>query len=246
MQQRKLQGVLESDTGTYTNLVERQRVQEADVIRLRERDEVKEKVRLLETFRPIPLFKAARDKHREARERRAKAVEELAELENEVEPRIRAIKEKEKYQAELRNARSGRVQAVDQAAHGLEQCNKDIQTIKDKLSGLDKETDAEKRAGKGYKAEYTRLDGVITGIQRRLDEGEPAFDAAALNEAMVSSPSSSVPLQHILTMNSVIGIAGSKRSRTSPENCSERHSNCNKPEQRIQNRSKALAGTLQV
>ena len=183
--QRKVQQQNDGDSETYKALVERQKIQEADVLRLRERDAVKEKVRLLEAIRPLPIYKEALNRYKEEVKRRDEVREELDQLEKEVNPSLQAVRKKEMYQKAVQEAVKSRTRLLDTANGLADQSLRAFDTLQSKEQEGENDFENARKSFKDNKLEFSRLAGIITNLQRRLDEGAPEFDVAATNEQIV-------------------------------------------------------------
>lgn len=187
---RKKQRVIEQDNATdrehLVNLEGRQRTQEADVQRLREREEVKERIRLLEAVRPIIEYRAKREEFKALQEQRKATEAELKSLEKRVEPLLRSVNQKQAYRDAIQAARDDRVKAVNsverKATAGIDK----VGTLEKKVDEIGRQKDAERTGAKSSKTDIKRLDGVIANLQRQLEQGAGDFDVSACNEQMVS------------------------------------------------------------
>lgn len=184
-QQKDIQAKQVSDQATLANFVDRQRMQEADVERMREREQIKERVRLMEAARPFPKYRAARNKHRETKERRKAAATDLKNLENEVEPSLRAVNTKQHYQRMVELVVKDRGQAVDKADRAAHVLDKKIKTLIERGSELDKEREAEINSGKQDRQMIPRIEQNINRLKKQMEEGQPNLDISSYNELIV-------------------------------------------------------------
>lgn len=184
-QQKELQAKQMSDQDTLANFEGRQRMQEADVERMREREQIKEKVRLMEAARPFPKYRAARNKHRETKERRKVAATDLKNLENEVEPSLRAVNAKQQYQHQIRVVLEERRQAVDKADRAANILGKKIDTLTDRGVEFEKEREAEINSGKQDRQMVTRTEQNIIRLKKQMEEDQPDLDISLYNELIV-------------------------------------------------------------
>lgn len=184
-QQKDIQAKQVSDQAALANFVDRQRMQEADVERMREREQIKERVRLMETARPFPKYRAARNKHRETKERRKAAATDLKNLENEVEPSLRAVNTKQHYQRLVELAVKDRGQVVDKADRAAYVLDKKVKTLIERGSELDKEREAEINSGKQDRQMIPRIEQNINRLKKQMEEGQPDLDISSYNELIV-------------------------------------------------------------
>lgn len=183
--QKDVQASQGSDQDTLTNLEGRQRMQEADVQRMREREQVKERVRLLEIARPFAEYRGARLKHKEAKEKYQDVSLELKQLADEVEPSLRAVNDKQKYQQQIDAVVRERRQAVDKADHAAQLLDKKVGKSAERGDELAKERDAEINSSKQDRQAVTRAEQMITRLKKQMEEKPPDLDVASCNERIV-------------------------------------------------------------
>lgn len=190
--QRKVENENAADRETLANLENRQRMQEGDVQRLREREEVKEKIRLLEAMRPVATYVARHSQYKEAKTRRVDAGRDLRNLEASVEPTLRAVNEKQAYHDAIRAAREDRNKFVKDAERSAETKEKRIEDLQNQVAEFDRQMKREKDAAKNARADLKRVEGVILGLQRQVEKGPSDFDVSRCNEQLVSHRSTSL------------------------------------------------------
>jgi chromosome segregation ATPase len=101
-----------ADTETLKNLQTRQQGLQADVDRIREREEIQERVSNLKGALVIAQYQEARNNHLAAKERRKEAENKLKHLERESGPSLEAVNRKQVYAQELEAAIPSRVKAA--------------------------------------------------------------------------------------------------------------------------------------
>jgi len=189
--QRTVEAQKTSDAENLANLEGRQRMQEADVERMRERELIKERVRLLEISRPFPEYRAARAKHTDAKERRKEAATQLHQLEQEVEPTLRAVNSKQLYRDRVKHVVDERSKLVDKAERKAQDYSSKIQRIDDNIKELENQKEAEKKGVKNSRQEASRLEGVVRGLKVQMEQQPPEFDVGEYNERIVGSTTGS-------------------------------------------------------
>ncbi|KAL6721930.1 Structural maintenance of chromosomes protein 5 [Lecanora helva] len=180
--QKDAQARCTADQETLTNLEGRQRLQEADVERMRERAQVEEHIWKLEAARPFAAYRDARLLHRDAKEKRKAAQGELTRLQDEVEPSLRALKAKERYKAQIQFVASERKGDIVKAEKTADNFDRKFRDLQDRHNELVSEYDAEINSGKNAKKEVARYDLAISNIQRQMQDQPPELDAQAYNE----------------------------------------------------------------
>ena len=186
--QRAIEHQQVTDRDSVTNLEARQRMQEADVSRIRERDQVLEKVRLLQAALPIVEYRDANTKFKAAKDQRISATTELDELKKRVAPALRDVTAKQPYRDEVRAALDHRIAVLEQAEARSDNQAKKIETFQDKANQVRKEMDTELNSIKTNRTEIKRLEGVIGNLKRQMQQAPSDFDVAASNEKTVCGP----------------------------------------------------------
>ena len=185
--ERDVQAQNASDIETLANLEKRQSMQAADVERMRERDQIKERIRMLKTAKPFAQYREAKKVHLEAKEKRRQAAVELEELEKEVEPTLRAVNAKQAYRDRIKKVVDERTLIVKSAGRVADDCTKKIKQIQEQIQELETEKKGEMKERNASKGEYARVEGIITRLKKQLEEDKPEdFDIAAFNEMIVS------------------------------------------------------------
>lgn len=198
-QQKEVQANQVSDQDTLANLEGRQRMQEADVERMREREQVKERVRLLELARPFAKYRGARSKHKTAKEKYKEVSQELKQLADEVEPSLRAVNDKQLYQRQIDAVVQERRQAVEKSDHAAQLLDKKVGKVAERGEELVQERDAEINSSKRDKQAVARAEQTIIRLKKQMEEQPPDLDVASCNEQIVGliPPSCSVWLTMI-------------------------------------------------
>lgn len=174
-----------ADSETLQNLEGRQRMQEADVERMRVREQVKEKVRLLELCRPFAKYRGSRAKNKEDSKKRKQAELEQKELNDELEPSLRAVTEKLAYQNQIEkcvNERRALVEQSDLAAQAIESR---VDALLDRAKELAKEREAEIQSSKKDRQQVTRAEQIIARLKQQMEEEPPELDVSSYNESIV-------------------------------------------------------------
>ena len=185
-QQRSVQERNASELETLNSLEGRQRMQEADVQRMREREQIKEQVRMLETLRPFARYRARKKLWEEAKTRRKEADVELRSLKEAVEPSLRAVNAKQAYKELIGKVVDERRAGIDRAEMTAQGYTNRVKELSVLMEDCKKEIDAEKKGNKANKADLTRLDGIIMRLKKQMEEEPVHFDVAETNERIVS------------------------------------------------------------
>lgn len=184
-QQKLVEAENTSNQDTLANLENRQRMQQADVDRMRERNEIQQRISFLERSRPIWQYRDARVVHEKAKNNRDATAAELSELEAEVEPALQAVNAKEEYQQRIEAALKQRTQAVKQAEQAADTIDQKIKGLHESHKELDRKLETEATGGKKSRQEIARFEGNIARLNKQLEEPPPDLNIS-YNEQIVS------------------------------------------------------------
>ena len=179
--QKDIQANNATDQERLENLESRQRLQEADVERMREREAIEKHIKMLQVARPFAAYRTARSAHGNAKEKRKAAQNELTRLEQEVEPSLRAVKAKEQYKAQIAAVVTERKSAVSKAERQSDAIDKNFKDLQDRHNELVAADAAEKNGGKKHRQEILRLEGVTNELKRQMVVEPPELDVQAYN-----------------------------------------------------------------
>ena len=180
--QKDVQNHSAADEDTLKNLESRQQIQRADVERMREREELKTKLKFLEMARPLPRYREAHVASGVAKEKMHGLRKELKELQEEVEPSLRAVNEKQKYCKRIETVVKERKQHVGQAEKEVEKIDSKLRSLKTQIEDLGMQKAAENKAGRDLKEEQKKILQNIAQIQRQMEETPPEVDISSYNE----------------------------------------------------------------
>lgn len=173
------------DQETLGNLENRQRMQEADVERMRERDSIKQRVKFLEAARPFAQYRAARLRHQESRQRRMDATAALKELEEEVEPSLRAVNAKQSYRQQIERVVQKRNRDVEKADRDTDKAVAKLEKLSEEIADDDRAMDSERKGSKTQKVELARIEQNIVKLKRQLEEPPEETDISSYTERTV-------------------------------------------------------------
>ena len=188
--QKDLQTRVSADQDTLSNLEGRQRLQEADVERMRERESVVKRVEMLDLARPTVHYRVATGKYRSARESRKVAQIEYNTKKAEVEPTIRAATKKKAYKDRVDAVVKDRKTAVQHAERDADRIDRELQALQEKHKELDATVEAQRTASRKNKSEAASIEGKIRELKIQLQHAPPEIDVAAYNDQLVRESSS--------------------------------------------------------
>src|SRR5215469_14706091 len=165
-----------------SQLQTRQNQQRAEVERMTERKALLNKVRVLEKARPGLRYQAEKAKYREMRSRNQEAKKEMRDLEKEVEPTLRKLRDKEKYRKDLDRLLQHRGQMVDKFEKNISTVQTKLEQHKTKLADCDKQIEEERKSEQKNKQERKRVEQIISRLRSRLDSEPIEFNPSEYNE----------------------------------------------------------------
>ncbi|KAL9012780.1 MAG: hypothetical protein Q9173_002471 [Seirophora scorigena] len=181
-QQKEVEVKVQGDQSALESLENWQRTHADDVQRMRDREVIKQRVRNLETARPFPKYREARDAHTTAKTKKKQANDELEALKRDVEPSLEAVNAKQVYQQEVETATSARRKAVHDAEKAADSIDRKLKTLHDRKGELEAESEAEKNGGKESRKEVARLEQNIARLKKQIEEQPPDLDISGYNE----------------------------------------------------------------
>ena len=182
--QRKSQNDQATLLDSLRNLEGRQNLQQSDVDRLREREQVQMTLGALEKLRPVPAYRVARLHWKDVKDQKQKAEQELQQLQQEVEPSLQAARSKGTYLKRIQDVVKARKRVYDRGIlHASEVFAKQAE-LNASIDDLNKEIESEKRTQKTSRQERARLEADIKNLQVQMEHAPPEFNAAEFNERL--------------------------------------------------------------
>ena len=180
--QKQHQVEQQSTMETLKNMENRQRLQEADVQRLRERSGLQERIAALEKLKPFPEYAMAKKKHLEAKQRKKEAEKELHHLERKMAPNLRAVEDKTHYVERIDKVVTKRGGLVERGKGAIAENKKKMDTAEGRIQDIVQEIEAEKNNMKATRQSIPRFEQQIRSIQKAMQTSPAAFDTAEMNE----------------------------------------------------------------
>lgn len=184
-EQKRLQSDNQGDKDLLANLESRQEMQRADVERMRQRDQIKRKIEILETARPIIKYKEFHAEFRAAKERKAKLEKELGDLEKQLEPRMRAATAKQSYCNRLKDVVQFQERLVDKAEASTKAMDSTIEQVDEQMKELNARIDSERKTGISYRTEIKRVQQTINKLERQKKDESVDFNPDHYNAQLV-------------------------------------------------------------
>ena len=182
--QRKAESDQASLADNLKNLEGRQNLQQTDVDRLREREQVKMTLRALEKLRPVPAYRVARLHWKDVKEKKRAAELELQRLQQEVDPSLQTARSKDTYFKRIQGVVKARKRVYDRGIEHASSVYAKQAELNTSIDDSNKEIENEKKTQKTSKQERARLEAEIRNLQVRMEHAAPAFNAAEFNERL--------------------------------------------------------------
>lgn len=180
--QKEQQVEQQRDLEILKHMENRQRGQDGDVERLRERSGLQDRVAALEKLRPFAFYNDAREKHKEASTRKKEAVKELRQLENRVQPNLKATEAKQAYSERIDKVVIRRRNVVERTEKSVAELRGKLSAHEDKIQECIQDAEAEKNSIKTVRQSVPRLKQAIVSFEREMQTPPAAFDPAEMNE----------------------------------------------------------------
>ncbi|KAL7951909.1 hypothetical protein V8C42DRAFT_305587 [Trichoderma barbatum] len=170
------------DAETLKNLQSRQQGLQADVDRIREREEIQERVSNLKGAMIIAQYQEARNNHLAAKDRRKEAENTLRRLENESGPSLEAVNQKQVYAQETEAAIPSRAKAAREAQVAAQNLAQEISSAVDDVKEWSNKIGAERKGFDEKKKEVAASKLRITSLQAELKNRPSDFNAGEWNQ----------------------------------------------------------------
>lgn len=175
-----------ADSESLQNLETRQQGLQADVDRLRERQEIQERVENLESALLMSKYQEARDKFAKAKERRAAADATLKRLEQESGPSLQAVNDKQGYAEKIKAAIAAKGSELEEAQTVTRALVGQVKAGEEAVSEMGNKLEAERKGFDARKKDVAASRSKITAIQADLKNRPPDFNAGEWNQKIVS------------------------------------------------------------
>lgn len=175
-----------NDVETLKNLEIRQQGLQADVDRVRERQEIQQQVSNLKSALILSQYNEARAKLKEAKERKKSAERSLRRLEEASGPSLEAINHKQTYARQIDTAITGRKSALKEAEEKARKLARDVGTAAEDLKDFENKLNAEHKGFDAKKKELAQSRTKITSLQADLRNRPHDFNPADFNQKIVS------------------------------------------------------------
>ncbi|KAK7419539.1 Structural maintenance of chromosomes protein 5 [Neonectria punicea] len=176
-----LSEAVHTDADMLKNLESRQQGLQADVDRIREREEIINKAKDLKCALVLSKYQEARELHSNAKERKKVAERSLRRLEQESGPSLEAVNQKQLYAQQIEAVIPRRRQALKDAEDVAKRVARDVSAATEMIKDFDSKLEAEKKDHDTKKKEVAHSRSRITALQGDLKNQPEEFNPGEFN-----------------------------------------------------------------
>lgn len=170
---------------TLGNLEKRQQAMQADVDRNREREEAEARIQDLRMARQIVAYQEARLAYSETQRDLRDAQQRLEQLQEESDPSLRAVRQKQDYHEAVSGVVQARHAAVRAAEQDVDKLLSKVDNAKDDVSQKQAQIEAEKQTFDVKKREMGKINRTIGDLENKLKNKPDEFDPKYHNQKIV-------------------------------------------------------------
>ncbi|KAK3383610.1 SMC5-like protein [Lasiosphaeria ovina] len=159
----------------------RRQVLQADVEKLREREEIQNTLTRLEKLRVVVKYNEARHQYSEFKKRRKAAEQKLKHLQESFAPSLQAVNKKQDYQARIQSAVDGRKNALKAAEAAADDAVGQVVALEGKCRELVEKSKAEMDGFRTKKQHIGILKKSITDLEAKYKQAPRKYDAVDWN-----------------------------------------------------------------
>lgn len=176
-----------TDVEALKHMENRQQGLQADVDRVREREEIQGRVEDLRHALVMARYQDVRGRHAKAREQRVQAQASLKRLEEESGPSLEAVNSKQTYAQNIHSALAVRERTLAEATSVTEQVARDVKDASDKIEAFESRVSSERTAFDKKRKDISLSRQKITSLQADLKNQPPEFNAGSWNQKIVGA-----------------------------------------------------------
>ncbi|KAK2590274.1 Structural maintenance of chromosomes protein 5 [Conoideocrella luteorostrata] len=171
-----------TDADALRNLETRQQGLQADVDRIREREEIQRKVKDLQSGLVLVKYREARDEYHDAKDRKQEAEWSLRRLESESGPSLEAVNQKQEYAQQIREAIPTKERALKGAETATASVAQEIRNAAVEVEEMSNKLGSEQKGFEAKRKELANSRSKITSFQADLKNRPAEFNAADWNQ----------------------------------------------------------------
>jgi len=184
-EQRDAQRHIEAEAEQLKVMESRQQGLQADVDRLREREQIQKDVAELEMVRIVVAYLRAKEAYGAAREEKKQGILKLKRLEEECGPSMQAVNQKQDYCRRLAAVLEDRKKAMATAPAACDRLLERIENLDSEIEQLGHQQEAEEQAFQSRKGEIRTARQRITALEAKLKGDYKEFVPAEWNTKIV-------------------------------------------------------------
>lgn len=196
---------LENHQNTVRNM-------EADVQRVREREEVQRQIELLRAALTATQYTEAVARHRAAKEEKARAAKRVRELEVANEPSLRAVKEREAYKDKVAAAVRHHKTVLGGTERTADRLLAAARNADDEVQRRDASISAQMETYKKKKAAVAEVRRKINQLEAQQKAEPPTYDASEWSMKIVSSSRSLRPFAGLFGFESLLWVSSALKN----------------------------------
>lgn len=177
----------QTDADTLKNLEGRQQGLQADVDRIREREEIIETAENLKLALIVARYQEIRQQNAHAKARKKEAERSLRRLEEESGPSLVAVNEKQQYALEVDNATSARKRGLREAEDEAKKLAIQVSRAADTVKEFDAKIEAERKDHDAKRRDLGLSRQRITALQGDLKNRPEEFNPVDFNRRVVGT-----------------------------------------------------------
>ncbi|KAF7553737.1 hypothetical protein G7046_g7010 [Stylonectria norvegica] len=173
-----------ADADTLKNLDSRQQGLQADVDRIREREEIQRKAKDLKSALILAKYQEARTANSVAKERKKEAERSLRRLEEESGPSLEAVNQKQQYSQQIDAVIPGRKRALKDAEDAAKKLARDVSSATEAIKEFENKLGAEHQGFNVKKKDLMQSKTRITNLQADQKRQPKEFNAGEFNTSI--------------------------------------------------------------
>ncbi|TWU77063.1 Structural maintenance of chromosomes protein 5 [Metarhizium rileyi] len=181
-EKKQLADAARTDADSLKTLENRQQGLQADVDRIREREEIQQKVQDLQSALVLAKYSEARDNHSKARDRKREAERTLQRLESESGPSLEAVNKKQEYAQQIKTVIPIKERALRDAERAAQAAGSDISSAAELVKEMENRLEAERKGFESKKKDLAASRSKITALQADLKNRPPDFNPTDWNQ----------------------------------------------------------------
>ncbi|ETS74061.1 hypothetical protein PFICI_13927 [Pestalotiopsis fici W106-1] len=172
---------VETDADQLKNLQERQQGLQADVDRLKERENINNKIEDMKNARCCAEYNIARDRYQALKRKKKDAEKRLKALERSAGPALEAVNDKEEYRGRIDRVLEHRKRALRDSESAAEQASRAVEAVEEKVTETQNSIENERKAFGDKKTEIGKIRANINKQEAEHRNEPPPFDPVEWN-----------------------------------------------------------------